>query len=143
VSEFRPLTDYDEIWLVDGRDYLTECTALRSCGEIWLVESRDSTTALVMAESEKVADFEFSNAVNHEETPCNSGRCDLLNIPGIGIERARRVMAAQGRDCTSHLGSRSEKTKSSRSDMGTVCAVLRTITCRDYSRAQKLVRKIP
>jgi hypothetical protein len=42
VSELGALTNYDEIWLVDHRDYITECGALTSNGDIWLVRSYDA-----------------------------------------------------------------------------------------------------
>jgi len=50
VSELGALTQYDEIWLVDHRDYITECGALQSNGEFWLVRFHDRTTALVIAD---------------------------------------------------------------------------------------------
>jgi hypothetical protein len=52
VLEFGALTHYDEIWLVDGRDFITECGALMAYGEIWRIESRNRTTALVIAAKE-------------------------------------------------------------------------------------------
>jgi hypothetical protein len=51
VSGFGAQTYYDEIWLIDSCNCVTECGALPSDGEIWLVESHDRTTALVIADS--------------------------------------------------------------------------------------------
>jgi hypothetical protein len=53
VSGFGAQTYYDEIWLIDRCDYVTECGALMPDGEIWLVDSHDRTTALVIADSKK------------------------------------------------------------------------------------------
>jgi hypothetical protein len=60
VSGFGALTHYDEIWLVDRRNYITECGVLMSDGEIWLVDSHDRTTALVIADCKEAPDSEFS-----------------------------------------------------------------------------------
>jgi len=49
VSEFGALTRYDKTWLVDRRDYISECGAHMSYGEIWLVEGHHRTTALVIS----------------------------------------------------------------------------------------------
>jgi hypothetical protein len=53
VSEFGALTHYDAIWLVDRRDYITECGAFMSNSEIWLVKSHNRTTALAIADSKE------------------------------------------------------------------------------------------
>jgi hypothetical protein len=59
ASEFGALTHHDEVWLVDGRGYITECGARMSYGEIWLVESHDRTTAVVFADRREAPDYEF------------------------------------------------------------------------------------
>ena len=50
LSEFGALTHHDQIWVVDGRDYIAECGVHMSYGEIWLVESHDRTTAVITAD---------------------------------------------------------------------------------------------
>ena len=58
VSEFGALAHYDEIWLVDHRDYISQRGVAMSYGEIWRVESHDRTTALVITDSKEATDAE-------------------------------------------------------------------------------------
>src|SRR5262249_33808256 len=67
LSEFGALAHYDETWLVDRRDYITECGAPMSDGEIWRVNYHDRTTALVVADGKEAQDSEFPVGGNHEE----------------------------------------------------------------------------
>ena len=67
LSEFGALTRYDEIWRIDGRDYITVRGALLSYGEIWRVESHDRTIAVVVADSKEERNAEFPDGRNYEE----------------------------------------------------------------------------